>query len=120
MNYQMFLLCRCFYCADVNVIVKFSQYEFQYGDVERGKTMLESVLRNYPKRVDIWSVYIDLLIKQEDFNHVRYSYMFTLAGGLFTYSVGTHARNLAQMLNFALKKSMVMVRPVLSCRAFSL
>ena len=43
--------------------------------------MLESVLRNYPKRVDIWSVYIDLLIKQEDFNHVRYSYMFTLAQG---------------------------------------
>ena len=31
-----------------------------------------SVLRNYPKRVDVWSVYIDLLIKQEDFNHVRY------------------------------------------------
>ena len=57
------------------MIVKFSQYEFQYGDVERGKTMLESVLRNYPKRVDVWSVYIDLLIKQEDFNHVRYMFM---------------------------------------------
>ena len=54
------------------MIVKFSQYEFQYGDAERGKTMFESVLRNYPKRVDVWSVYIDLLIKQEDFNHVRY------------------------------------------------
>ena len=53
------------------MIVKFSQYEFQYGGVERGKTMFESVLRNYPKRVDVWSVYIDLLIKQEDFNHVR-------------------------------------------------
>ena len=59
-------------CTDVDVIVKFSQYEFQYGDVERGKTMLESVLRNYPKRVDVWSVYIDLLIKQEDLDHVRY------------------------------------------------
>ena len=59
-----------FYCTDVNVIVKFSQYEFQYGDIEQGKTMFESVLHNYPKRVDVWSVYIDLLIKQEDFNHV--------------------------------------------------
>ena len=36
--------------------------------------MLESVLRNYPKRVDVWSVYIDLLIKQEDLDHVRYVY----------------------------------------------
>ena len=34
--------------------------------------MFESVLHNYPKGVDVWSVYIDLLIKQEDFNHVRY------------------------------------------------
>ena len=65
------------------MLVKFSQYEFQYGDVERDKTMLESVLRNYPKRVDVWSVYIDLLIKQEDFNHVSYSYMFTLTQGPF-------------------------------------
>ena len=52
------------------MIVKFSQYEFQYGDVEQGKTMFESVLHNYPKRVDVRSVYIDLLIKQKDFNHV--------------------------------------------------
>lgn len=26
---------------------------------ERGRSMFEGVLRNYPKRLDLWSVYLD-------------------------------------------------------------
>lgn len=47
------------------VTSKFAQMEFQYGDSERGKTMFESILSSYPKRIDLWSVYIDMLIKYQ-------------------------------------------------------
>ena len=33
---------------------------------ERGRTYFESVLDNAPRRVDIWSVYIDMEMKTKD------------------------------------------------------
>merc|ERR1712034_102535 len=33
------------------------------GHVERGKTIFEGLLANYPKRTDLWSVYLDAHIK---------------------------------------------------------
>ena len=33
--------------------------EFRHGSAERGRGVVEGVLRNYPKRLDLWSVYID-------------------------------------------------------------
>ncbi|XP_072042808.1 LOW QUALITY PROTEIN: protein RRP5 homolog [Amphiura filiformis] len=56
----------------VDVIVKFSQMEFKFGEVERGKTMFENVLSNYPKRTDIWSVYLDMMIKSGDIEATRH------------------------------------------------
>ncbi|XP_063163179.1 protein RRP5 homolog isoform X1 [Candoia aspera] len=47
----------------VDVISKLAQLEFQYGDTEHGKAMFENILSTYPKRTDIWSVYIDVMIK---------------------------------------------------------
>ena len=41
------------------------------GDAERGRTMFEGILRNYPKRTDIWSVYIDQEIKQGITERIR-------------------------------------------------
>ncbi|KAL4639983.1 hypothetical protein GN956_G12527 [Arapaima gigas] len=55
----------------VDLIAKFSQLEFQYGDVERGKSMFDRTLSNYPKRTDLWSVYIDLMIKHGTQKEVR-------------------------------------------------
>lgn len=43
----------------ISVITKFAIMEFKEGDVERGRTMFENILSNYPKRVDLWSVYLD-------------------------------------------------------------
>lgn len=57
--------------TDVDSICKFAQYEFKHGDPERGKTMFESLLGSYPKRVDLWSVYIDCVRKQGDLDKVR-------------------------------------------------
>lgn len=37
--------------------------EFKSGVPDRGRSMLESILREYPKRTDLWSIYLDQVIK---------------------------------------------------------
>ena len=56
---------------DVDIISKFAQYEFRYGEPERGRTMFESLLSSYPRRVDLWSVYVDMLTRLGDKEKVR-------------------------------------------------
>ena len=50
---------------------KFAQVEFRYGESERGKTMFETILANFPKRTDLWSVYADQLVKIGDLDSAR-------------------------------------------------
>ncbi|KAJ7541483.1 hypothetical protein O6H91_10G061600 [Diphasiastrum complanatum] len=45
--------------------------EFKSGSPERGRAMFEGVLRNYPKRTDLWSVYIDQEVRLGDQTVVR-------------------------------------------------
>ena len=37
--------------------------EFSYGGAEYGRTMYEGVIANYPKRLDVWNVYVDQEMK---------------------------------------------------------
>ncbi|KAJ1679818.1 rRNA biogenesis protein rrp5, partial [Spiromyces aspiralis] len=46
----------------VQTIVQFAQIEFQHGEPERGRTIFEGILSTYPKRNDIWLVYISMEI----------------------------------------------------------
>ncbi|XP_030586460.1 protein RRP5 homolog isoform X2 [Archocentrus centrarchus] len=55
----------------VDVIAKFAQLEFRYGDVERGRNMFDKVLTSYPKRTDLWSVFIDLMVKHGSQKEIR-------------------------------------------------
>ncbi|XP_029990417.1 protein RRP5 homolog isoform X2 [Sphaeramia orbicularis] len=55
----------------VDMIAKFAQLEFRYGDAEKGRTMFDKVLTSYPKRTDLWSVFIDLMVKHGSQNDVR-------------------------------------------------
>ncbi|KAG8523597.1 Protein RRP5 [Galemys pyrenaicus] len=55
----------------VDVIAKFAQLEFQLGDAERAKAIFENTLTTYPKRTDVWSVYIDMVIKHGSQKEVR-------------------------------------------------
>ncbi|XP_006880025.1 PREDICTED: protein RRP5 homolog [Elephantulus edwardii] len=55
----------------VDVIAKFAQLEFQLGDAERARAMFENTLSTYPKRTDVWSVYIDMIIKHGSQKEVR-------------------------------------------------
>ena len=45
--------------------------EFKSGSVERGRGIFEGVLRNYPKRLDLWSVYLDQEIKVGEQPRIR-------------------------------------------------
>ncbi|XP_066475340.1 protein RRP5 homolog [Tiliqua scincoides] len=55
----------------VDVISKFAQMEFQLGDPEHAKAIFENTLSTYPKRTDIWSVYIDMMIKHGNQKEIR-------------------------------------------------
>ncbi|CDZ96721.1 rRNA processing protein Rrp5 [Phaffia rhodozyma] len=55
----------------VGIITKFAQLEYRVGDAERGKTIFEGVIDSYPKRLDLWNVYIDLEAKAGDIHSVR-------------------------------------------------
>ncbi|CAL8388333.1 unnamed protein product [Arctogadus glacialis] len=55
----------------VELISKFAQLEYQYGDTERGRAMLDKILGTYPKRTDLWSVFMDLTIKHGSQKDVR-------------------------------------------------
>ncbi len=57
---------------DVEMVNKFAQLEFKYGEAERAKTMYDSLLSTYPNRTDIWSVYTDMLVKAELYDDVRF------------------------------------------------
>lgn len=59
------------FLSGVDVIAKFAQLEFRYGDAEKGRTMFDKVLTSYPKRTDLWSVFIDLMVKHGTQKEVR-------------------------------------------------
>ena len=58
---------------DVEAISKFAQCEFKYGEKERGGTMFESLVTSYPRRTDLWSVYVDMLVKARQPDKARYA-----------------------------------------------
>ncbi|KAM6105149.1 LOW QUALITY PROTEIN: protein RRP5 homolog [Pterocles gutturalis] len=55
----------------VDVISRFAQMEFRFGDAEHAKALFESTLNSYPKRTDIWSIYMDIMIKHGSQKEVR-------------------------------------------------
>lgn len=57
--------------ADVETIEKMALLEFKHGDTERGKTLFEGLIDKFPKRLDLWGVYIDQVAKVGDIQGVR-------------------------------------------------
>ena len=57
--------------ADVETIEKMAVLEFKHGDSERGKTLFEGLVYRFPRRLDLWSVYIDQLAKSGEIQGVR-------------------------------------------------
>ena len=44
----------------MNIISKFGMLEFKHGHPESGRTMFEGIITNFPKRMDIWAIYMDM------------------------------------------------------------
>ncbi|KCV69238.1 hypothetical protein H696_04655 [Fonticula alba] len=47
----------------IKTIAKFAQAEFRLGSPERGRTLFEALLSSHPKRLDLWSVYVDMEVR---------------------------------------------------------
>lgn len=47
----------------VNLKSRFAQFEFRFGDVERGKTIFENLLSDNPRRTDLWRVFESMVKK---------------------------------------------------------
>ncbi|RID80737.1 hypothetical protein BRARA_A03376 [Brassica rapa] len=45
--------------------------EFKCGVADRGRSLFEGVLREYPKRTDLWSVYLDQEIRLGEVDVIR-------------------------------------------------
>jgi len=60
----------------INMISKYGMLEFKYGSPENGRTMLEGIVNNYPKRMDIWSIYMDMEQKYGGQNKVQGRHLF--------------------------------------------
>ncbi|KAE8666126.1 RNA binding,RNA binding isoform 2 [Hibiscus syriacus] len=54
--------------------------EFKSGVPDRGRSMLEGILREYPKRTDLWSIYLDQEIRlgDEDVIHALFERAISL------------------------------------------
>lgn len=55
----MFRVVYSYLVLDIETISKFAQLEYQIGNPMKGRTMFEELLSTYPKKIDLWTVYID-------------------------------------------------------------
>lgn len=80
------------------VIQKFAGLEYEFGSHERARTIFDGMVASYPKRLDLWSVYLDKEIKfmqetDEDLGRIR---------GLFDRLV--HMKFSSKKMKFLFKK----------------
>lgn len=64
----MYFIC---FSTDLQVIVEFAKLNRANGQMDVASTLLEQILTSYPKRTDIWSFYVDMLIKENEMESAR-------------------------------------------------
>ncbi|KAL3341525.1 hypothetical protein AABB24_025863 [Solanum stoloniferum] len=55
----------------INFITQTAILEFKCGVPDRGRSLFEKMLREYPKRTDLWSIYLDQEIRLGDADVIR-------------------------------------------------
>ena len=55
----------------VEVIIQYASLHFEMGDYDSGREVFEDLLQNYPKRTDVWNVYVDKEVKYKNFDCAR-------------------------------------------------
>jgi len=58
------------------MISKYGMLEFKHGNPENGRTMFEGIVSNYPKRMDIWAIYMDMESKHGQGNVTQARHLF--------------------------------------------
>jgi len=51
--------------------VSFAKLFAKHDNNDMAQTLLDGVVTSYPKRIDIWSVYVDMLIKAGQIDTAR-------------------------------------------------
>lgn len=57
---------------DIQMIVKFANLNNKYDNKNTAHALMEQILTSYPKRVDCWSQYVDMLVKDNEIELARY------------------------------------------------
>lgn len=60
-----------FLLSDVSTIIKFAQINNKHNNRDRAHALMEQILAAYPKRVDCWSQYVDMLVKDKEIEAAR-------------------------------------------------
>merc|ERR1719317_37558 len=55
----------------VEIITRFARLEFEHGEAERGRTLMENLAASCPGRTDLWAVYTDMVAKSGDITGAR-------------------------------------------------
>ncbi|XP_060834850.1 protein RRP5 homolog [Rhopalosiphum padi] len=59
--------------SHVTMISRFALVENSDGSPEEAQTLFEHVLTSYPSRIDVWSIYVDMLIKSNRIDLARHA-----------------------------------------------
>lgn len=57
--------------TDISMISRFAMLCNKYNEKNHAHALFEQILVSYPKRVDCWSQYVDILIKADDIDIAR-------------------------------------------------
>ena len=56
----------------IQVITNFAKTEYELGSLENARRVFENLISTYPKRTDLWNIYIDKEIKNsQDMSYAR-------------------------------------------------
>lgn len=70
-RFKTFKLIFYYFRLDINTISRFAILCNKYEEKNNAHALFEQILVSYPKRVDCWSQYIDILIKANDIDIAR-------------------------------------------------
>ncbi|XP_074031130.1 ribosomal RNA Processing 5 isoform X2 [Leptinotarsa decemlineata] len=57
--------------TQMEIIVRFAIMEYKFGEEEQGAAIFETILSSDPKKVNVWSTYVDQLVKKNKIDQAR-------------------------------------------------
>ena len=85
---------RTAHAPDLKTISKFAQLEYKLGEPERGKTLFEGIVDSHPKRWDLWTIYIDMEVGQNDIQSMRLAIVISSSLSLLNLLLLSHQKYL--------------------------